>query len=126
LLPTDEGWLDMGVSVPLMDCTKAQRELGWEPSISGFQALKELLDGLSAGQGEDSPPMRPRQADASDHAALPDKHHNVGSGIEGDLLGQYMNDHLTGATAGLERIEAMAKEFIETPIYPELSQVATA
>lgn len=126
LLPTDEGWLDMGVSVPLMDCTKAQRELGWEPTISGFQALKELLDGLSAGQGEDSPPMRPRQADASDHAALPDKHHNVGSGIDGDLLGQYMNDHLTGATAGLERIEALAKEFIETPIYPELSQVATA
>lgn len=126
LLPTDEGWLDMGVGVPLMDRTKAQRELGWEPTISGFQALKELLDGMSAGQGEQSPPLRPREADPSAQAELPDEQHTLGPGIDDGLLGQYMNDHLTGATAGLERIETMAKEFITTPVYPELSQVATA
>jgi hypothetical protein len=31
LQPTEPGWLDMGLGVPLMDTRRAQRELGWEP-----------------------------------------------------------------------------------------------
>ena len=125
VVPTDEGWFDMGVGVPLMDNSKAKRELDWQPTISGFQALKELIEGMSTGVGEGSPPMRPRKAAASDQAELPPEGHRPSNQIDTDLLRQYMADHLTGATAGLKRIEAMAEAFIETPVYPELSQVAT-
>lgn len=125
LLPMDEGWLDMGVSVPLMDRTRAQQELGWEPTISAFQALKELIDGMSAGQGHSSSPMRPRNSQPAHEAQLPEQDHSLAEGIDAGLLRQYMADHLVGATAGLKRIQAMAEAFIETPIYPELSEVAT-
>ena len=36
--------------------------------------------------------------------------------IDEKLLGLYLSDHLTGATAGLGRIERMAKDFTDTPV----------
>src|SRR5699024_7725652 len=41
-----------------------------------------------------------------------------------DLLELYLSDHLTGATAGVNRIERMAEDYIDTPVYAELSTVA--
>jgi UDP-glucose 4-epimerase len=46
LQPTPPGWLDMGLSVPLMDSRRARTELGWEPRNSSVAALLELLTGI--------------------------------------------------------------------------------
>jgi nucleoside-diphosphate-sugar epimerase len=46
LQPTPPGWLDMGLSVPVMDTTRAREELGWTPRHTSVQALNELLDGM--------------------------------------------------------------------------------
>lgn len=41
--------MDLALAVPLMDCTRARRELGWEPRRSSVEALLELLGGLHDG-----------------------------------------------------------------------------
>ncbi len=57
LQPTEPGWLDMALAVPLMDCTRARTELGWKPRHTAIQALQELLGGLRAGADLDTPPL---------------------------------------------------------------------
>ncbi len=59
LQPTPEGWLDMGLGVPLMDSSRARDELGWKPAKDATSTLLELLDGLRDGAGLDSPPLDP-------------------------------------------------------------------
>jgi nucleoside-diphosphate-sugar epimerase len=59
LQPTPEGWLDMALGVPLMDSGRAREELGWVPRRDATSTLLELLDGLRAGAGLDSPPLDP-------------------------------------------------------------------
>ena len=59
LQPTPPGWLDMGMGVPLMDCTRARDELGWTPRYSSTEALLELLDGMRDGAGAPTPPLDP-------------------------------------------------------------------
>ena len=44
--PTPEGWLDMATSVPLMDSSRARRELGWAPRVDAVTALEHLFEGL--------------------------------------------------------------------------------
>jgi UDP-glucose 4-epimerase len=57
LQPSEPGWVDMGLGVPLMDVTRAREELGWEPRHSAADALLELLDGMREGAGLDTPPL---------------------------------------------------------------------
>ena len=59
LQPTEPGWLDMGLAVPLMDTTRAREELGWTPRHGADEALLELLDGMRAGAGHPTPPLDP-------------------------------------------------------------------
>lgn len=59
LQPSEPGWLDMALSVPVMDTTRARTELGWEPTRSSTDALTDLLDGLRDGAGIDTPPLEP-------------------------------------------------------------------
>jgi nucleoside-diphosphate-sugar epimerase len=59
LQPTPPGWLDMALSVPIMDTARARKELDWEPQHSSSDALLELLDGLREGDGAPSPPLAP-------------------------------------------------------------------
>jgi UDP-glucose 4-epimerase len=59
LQPSEPGWLDMGLAVPLMDTTRARRELGWEPRRGADEALRELLDGIQDRAGVDTPPLAP-------------------------------------------------------------------
>lgn len=44
--------------------------------------------------------------------------------IDEQLLGLYLSDHLTGATAGLSRLERMAKDFTDTPVHSEIAGLA--
>jgi nucleoside-diphosphate-sugar epimerase len=60
LQPTPAGWVDMGLSVPIMDTSRALRELGWTPRRSGTEALAELIEGLRSGSGFPTPPLDPR------------------------------------------------------------------
>ncbi|MFL6031222.1 MAG: NAD-dependent epimerase/dehydratase family protein [Rubrobacteraceae bacterium] len=58
--PVSEGWLDMAMSVPIMDTGRARRELGWEPQRSADEALLDLLEGFRTGAGLDTPPLSPK------------------------------------------------------------------
>jgi UDP-glucose 4-epimerase len=59
LQPSEPGWVDMAFSIPIMDTTRARTELGWSPQHSSTNALLDLLDGLRAGAGLDTPPLQP-------------------------------------------------------------------
>jgi UDP-glucose 4-epimerase len=57
LQPSEPGWLDMGLAVPLMDTTRARTELGWEPRRGADDALRDLLAGMRDRAGIDTPPL---------------------------------------------------------------------
>jgi UDP-glucose 4-epimerase len=57
LQPSEPGWLDMGLEVPLMDTTRARELLGWRARHSATDALRDLLSGMRDGAGLDTPPL---------------------------------------------------------------------
>lgn len=59
--PVGPGWLDMGMSVPVLDASRAERELGWRATWSAVEAVHDALEGVADGAGTASPPMRPRR-----------------------------------------------------------------
>lgn len=124
VLPMDQGWLDMAHRAPVMDNSKAKKELGWTPQKTAAEALEELIEGMSLGEGNSSVPLRPRRTPIAHEDQLPPSGHTVPEQVDALLLRQYMADHLAGATAGLDRIKMMAESFIDTPVFPQVSGVA--
>jgi UDP-glucose 4-epimerase len=59
LQPTAPGWIDLAFAVPVLDTDRIRRELGWRPTVSAGDALRELLDGLADGAGAATPPLEP-------------------------------------------------------------------
>jgi UDP-glucose 4-epimerase len=59
LQPCPPGWVDMALAVPLMDVSRARRELGWEPRHTSGEALLELIEGMRQGAGMATPPLDP-------------------------------------------------------------------
>ncbi|WP_433271903.1 NAD-dependent epimerase/dehydratase family protein [Actinosynnema sp. CS-041913] len=60
LQPTSHGWVDLALTVPLLDAAKARDELGWAPRHNARDVLRELLDGLGRREGVSaSPPLKP-------------------------------------------------------------------
>jgi UDP-glucose 4-epimerase len=59
LQPSEPGWVDMALAVPVMDTTRARTELGWEPNWTSTGALLDLLEGIREGAGLDTPPLEP-------------------------------------------------------------------
>ena len=59
LQPSPEGWVDMALQSPLMDTTRATKELGWVPRFTADYALQELLEGIKDGAGLPTPPLDP-------------------------------------------------------------------
>ena len=57
LQPSEPGWLDMALAVPLLDSTRARTELGWEPRHTGTGALTELLEAMRQGADYKTPPL---------------------------------------------------------------------
>jgi nucleoside-diphosphate-sugar epimerase len=57
LQPTEAGWVDMALAVPLMDSSRARAELGWTPRYRGTEALAELLEGMRKGADYPTPPL---------------------------------------------------------------------
>lgn len=126
VLPADEGWLDLALHAPVLDTTRARRELGWHPQRSAAEAADNLLRGMVSGEGLASRPMRPRSGPEPESPDLPASGHRLAGSIDAALLRQYLADHLTGATAGVKRIEAMAEAYEDTPVFPQISEVAGA
>ncbi|GAA2181535.1 hypothetical protein GCM10009847_23690 [Leucobacter tardus] len=145
ILAADPGWLDLGLSAPLMDTRRARAELDWAPRVTAAAALSELVDAIRSGEGGDSAPLMPRRPqqrhlpgsngmftssdrtrDAGDTAPgeRSARDQLAASMIDAGLLGLYLSDHLTGATAGAERAERMSADAIDTPVYARLSEAA--
>jgi nucleoside-diphosphate-sugar epimerase len=59
LHPLSPGWLDLAARSPLLDTTRARRELGWRPQHDGREALDIVLRGIASGAAGPTPPLRP-------------------------------------------------------------------
>jgi nucleoside-diphosphate-sugar epimerase len=57
LQPTPAGWLDLAVQTPIMDTSRARKELGWSPRYTSGQALCELLQGFADRAYGPTPPL---------------------------------------------------------------------
>jgi UDP-glucose 4-epimerase len=60
LQPVDPGWLDLALSVPMLDTARAESLLGWSPSRTGPEVLDELVQGLVEAASGRTPALRPR------------------------------------------------------------------
>ena len=59
VVPASPQLFDALLRLPVMDCSRAARELGWRPRHSAQETLRELLAGLRHGSGMDTPPLAP-------------------------------------------------------------------
>jgi UDP-glucose 4-epimerase len=60
LQPTEPGWVDLGLGVPVMDVARAREELGWAPRRTSAEALLDLIGGMRDHAGVDTPPLHPQ------------------------------------------------------------------
>lgn len=60
LQPVDEGWIDMAYSVPLLDTSRAERELDWAPRKDSLSVLAEFVSAMVDSAGDDTPALRRR------------------------------------------------------------------
>jgi hypothetical protein len=60
LQPIDPGWLDVIVSMPLLNTQRAQEMLGWYPQHTSQQAVAELVEGLRRNEGAARPVVSSR------------------------------------------------------------------
>jgi nucleoside-diphosphate-sugar epimerase len=73
--PTPPGWIDLALSVPVLDTARIRRELGWSPKVSAAAALVELLEGLVHAAEASTPalarnPSPPHEAEDREAAAV--------------------------------------------------------
>jgi nucleoside-diphosphate-sugar epimerase len=57
-VPAPPDLFDYALQMPLMDASRAQLELGWEPHHSALDALAEFRNGLRGGEGQATPPLQ--------------------------------------------------------------------
>jgi UDP-glucose 4-epimerase len=67
--PLDPGWIDLAFAAPLVDTTRARRELDWAPSVDARAALAEVVGGMADAAATASPALR-RRSVAAELAAL--------------------------------------------------------
>jgi UDP-glucose 4-epimerase len=59
VLPAAPELLDLVLSLPVMDTTRATTELGWAPTVSSVDAIAEVLAGMRDRAGGATPPLQP-------------------------------------------------------------------
>ncbi|HEY0636875.1 MAG TPA: NAD-dependent epimerase/dehydratase family protein [Pseudonocardiaceae bacterium] len=57
LQPTAGGWVDLALAAPVMDVTQARDILGWTPTHTAQEAVRELIEGLAEGAGHPTSPV---------------------------------------------------------------------
>lgn len=57
IVPAEPGLLDLALSLPIMDTSRARHELGWTPRHSATDAIAEFLAGLRDADGGPTPPL---------------------------------------------------------------------
>jgi nucleoside-diphosphate-sugar epimerase len=55
LVPTEPGWLDMGLGLPALDTERARSLLDWSPTRRGDESLAEFVAALGRGEGGEGP-----------------------------------------------------------------------
>jgi UDP-glucose 4-epimerase len=60
LQQVDTGWLDMAFALPMLDCSRAMRELAWSPAVEATTVLDEVLAGMRDAAAGRTPVLRPR------------------------------------------------------------------
>lgn len=58
-VPAEPALLDLVLSIPLLDTNRIRSELGWEPRVSSLDAMREVLEGMVAGAGGETPTLAP-------------------------------------------------------------------
>jgi nucleoside-diphosphate-sugar epimerase len=58
-VPASPGLFDAVLRLPLMDCSRARRVLGWSPAHSADQVIEEFLTGLRERAGMPTAPLDP-------------------------------------------------------------------
>ena len=56
----DVGWVDLAYSVPLLDTSRARRELDWSPQVDAQTALDQAVAGMLSQDSAASPVLRRR------------------------------------------------------------------
>jgi UDP-glucose 4-epimerase len=51
--------MDLAYGVPLLDASRARRELGWAPRYDAEHALRDIVEGIAEGAGIETPPLDP-------------------------------------------------------------------
>jgi nucleoside-diphosphate-sugar epimerase len=62
LIPTEPGWLDMGIGLPALNTERARKLLDWAPVHPGDEVLAEFVAALGRGEGGPGPLLRPAAA----------------------------------------------------------------
>jgi nucleoside-diphosphate-sugar epimerase len=68
VVPTEPGWLDIGVGVPALNTDRARRLLDWTPSHRGDEVLRQFVAALGAGAGSPGALLRPASGPVLDPA----------------------------------------------------------
>ena len=59
LVPTEPGWLDIGLNAPALDSTRARMLLDWAPKHRGDEVLAEFVAALGRGESAPGPLLNP-------------------------------------------------------------------
>src|SRR3954471_2360513 len=59
LVPTEPGWLDLGLQAPALDSTRARTQLDWAPFHRGDEVLAQFVAALGRGDGAPGPLLDP-------------------------------------------------------------------
>ncbi|WJY67457.1 NAD-dependent epimerase/dehydratase family protein [Corynebacterium auris] len=120
-VPADAGWVDMAMGVPLLDNSRAKRELGWAPTRTAKDTVRELISAMIEGAGHDSPSLwaenRPAAAPVVESA-------QVAGGVDADLLGAYLSDHIATAREAADILDAMTLDHQDSPVFAEIAAAA--
>ena len=71
VLPTEPGWLDLGLQAPALDSSRARRLLGWSPQHPGDEVLRQFVAALGRGEGAPGPLLSPAGGPERDPADDP-------------------------------------------------------
>jgi UDP-glucose 4-epimerase len=59
LVPTEPGWLDLGLQAPALDTGRARRLLDWTPAHAGDDVLRQFVAALGRGEGAPGALLQP-------------------------------------------------------------------